>query len=213
MTNPIEPIARAIAYYANGTENAWRNYQSKAEKVLEQVEILQRKKLEHEEAFAKAPTPRRQKSHRQEGMVMKYMPLLLLATLLTLVSTQSGCTTRGAVTPPIQTTGAPPVEATRVQVVEADMDREYTILLGTVDAGVLGYVTLEYEVPHGSGVVFEQSPDLTNWVRQTPLSNTLLGIDDRGMARYQATFTVIPNIDETQATKQFFRILTPDELF
>jgi len=92
------------------------------------------------------------------------------------------------------------------------MDREYTILLGTVDAGVFGYVALEYEVPHGSGAVFEQSPDLTNWVRQTPLSNTLLGVDDRGLARYRATFTVIPNIDETPAAKQFFRILTPDEL-
>lgn len=54
MTEPIEPIARAIAHYANGSESGWRAYQGEAEKVLEQVEILQRKKLEHEEAFAKA---------------------------------------------------------------------------------------------------------------------------------------------------------------
>lgn len=46
MTQPFEPVARAIAKFADGDANRWRAYEKEARKVLEQVEILQQKERE-----------------------------------------------------------------------------------------------------------------------------------------------------------------------
>lgn len=57
MTNPAEPIARVIAKFANGNEEVFRTYLREAEKILEQVEILQRGIAETQRQAENDPNP------------------------------------------------------------------------------------------------------------------------------------------------------------
>jgi len=135
------------------------------------------------------------------------MKLILAAFLSLPLVFQSGCTSVIAGDVYRDQQDIPP--SVSIKILSMDLTKEHLVLHETMDGPRnfpdTGLLYVETTVaPPGLVFVYEQSPDLTNWVGVQPASSLLI---EAGPLRqiYRATFSPIISLDGSTFTRQYLR--------
>jgi len=136
---------------------------------------------------------------------MKYLPILLSATLLAIVATQPGCATRATANQqPVNIDMEPSV---KIRVVGFDPHKAFRHKIGTVNAGMVGQAVLNTTVsPPGWRYTIEASPDMENWIESPPLRERTLE-SGKFQEVVESVHQIFIHPDTGSNDKQFWRVV------